>query len=116
MTVISKTLADRLVPNADAASVIGKRLMFGVDKKTQDALTIVGVTRDFPTSQMSTERAQLLLPLAQYPSRTVFLIARGTPGEQPMTLTAALENAVRDLGQDFNRVVTTGEDVIRDML
>ena len=50
---------------------------------------------------MSTEREQLLLPLAQHPSPNVFLIARSAPGEQPMKMTAALENAVRDLDPDF---------------
>ena len=58
--VVSKPLADRLVPGGD---VIGKTLMFGADPKTQQALTIVGVTADFPTAQMSTMREQLLLPL-----------------------------------------------------
>ena len=51
VTIVSKPLADRLVPGGD---VIGKTLMFGADPKTQQALTIVGVTADFPTSQMST--------------------------------------------------------------
>src|SRR6185295_16874252 len=54
---------------------------------------------------MSTEREQLLLPWAQHPSPTLFLIARSAPGEQPMKLNAALENAVRDLGPDFNQNV-----------
>lgn len=45
MTVVSKPLADRLAPNAD---VIGKRLTFGTDEATQQTLTIVGVTADFP--------------------------------------------------------------------
>ena len=39
---------------------------------------------------MSTERAQLLVPLAQHPSPDVFLVARSAAGEQPTTLTAAL--------------------------
>ena len=64
VTVISKPLADRLAPDGD---VIGKRLTFGADPNTQQTLTIVGVTADFPTSQMSTTREQLLLPLAQHP-------------------------------------------------
>ena len=88
VTVISKPLADRLFPNADAAEAIGKRLTFGADEKTQQTLTIVGVTGDFPTAQMSTEREQLLLPIEQHPSRKVFLIARSAPGELPMKLTA----------------------------
>ena len=58
---------------------------------------------------MSTERAQLLLPLAQHPSPKVFLIARSAPGEQPMKMTAALENAVRDLGPDVDRTLTYGD-------
>jgi MacB-like periplasmic core domain len=72
VTVISKPLADQLFPNAEA---IGKRLTLE-EEKTQQKLTIVGVTGDFPTSQMSTQRAQLLLPLAQHPSPNVFLVAQ----------------------------------------
>ena len=107
VTVISKTLADRLEPDAPAA-VIGKRLTVGAEGKTQHTLTIVGITRDFPTAQMGTERAQLLLPLAQYPSSKVFLIVRSADGEQPMRVTAALENAVRALGPDVDRTLTYG--------
>ena len=97
VTVISKTLADQLAPNA-RASVLGQRVTFGTDEKTQHVLTIVGVTGDFPTAQMGTSRSQLLLPLAQYPSPNLFLIARSADGAQPATLIADLENAVRDLG------------------
>jgi predicted permease len=105
VTVISRTLADQLAPN-DPVAVIGKHLTLGTEAKTQRSLTIVGVTGDFPTAQMGTARAQLLLPLAQHPSPAVFLIARSTTGEQPMTLTAAIENAVRDLGPDIDRTLT----------
>ena len=108
VTVISKTLADQLEPDAPAA-VIGKRLTVGAEGKTQQTLTIVGVTRDFPTAQMGTARAQLLLPLAQHPSSKVFLIARSEDGEQPMKVTTALENAVRALGPDVDRTLTYGD-------
>ena len=37
------TLSER-----DPAAVIGKRLTFGAEEKTQQTLTIVGVTGDFP--------------------------------------------------------------------
>ena len=111
VTVISKPLADQLFPSADGAEAIGRRLTFGADEKTQQTLTIVGVTGDFPTSQMSTERAQLLLPLEQHPSPAVFLIARSAPGEPPVKLNAALENAVRDLGPDFNQNLKTADGV-----
>jgi predicted permease len=111
VTVISKTLAERLVTNAGAATVIGKRLTFGTNEKTQHTLTIVGVTGDFPTSQMSTERAQLLLPLAQHPAAAVFLVARSAPGEQPLKLTAALDDAFRELGPGFDRALDRGDGV-----
>jgi hypothetical protein len=110
VTVISKPFADQLFPNADAEA-IGKRLTFGAEEKTQQTLTIVGITGDFPTSQMSAERPQLLLPLAQHPTPNVFLVARSAPGEPPLKLTAALENAVRDLGPDVDRTLTTGDGV-----
>jgi putative ABC transport system permease protein len=120
VTVISKPLADRLAPNAE---VIGKRLTLGADEATQQTLTIVGVTADFPTSQMSTWREQLLLPLAQHPgvrrdsvavvddSETgprVMLIARSAAGVQPQMLTTALENVARELDPEVQstRIVT----------
>jgi hypothetical protein len=106
VTVISKALADTLLPNAAAAEAVGKRLTFGADDKTQQTLTIVGVIGDFPTAQMSTEREQLLVPLAQHPSSSVFLVARSAAGAPPQKLTAALENAVQALGPDFERSLT----------
>jgi putative ABC transport system permease protein len=106
VTVISKALAGKLVPNAEAAEAVGKRLTFGAGDKTQQTLTIVGVTGDFPTAQMSTEREQLLLPLAQHPSPNLFLVARSAAGEPPTKLTVALENAVQALGPDVDRSLT----------
>jgi ABC-type antimicrobial peptide transport system permease subunit len=121
VTIVSKPLADRLVPGGD---VIGKILMFGADPKTQQALTIVGVTADFPTAQMSTTREQLLLPFAQHPgvnwdsvavvddkssAAHVMLIARSASGEQPKTVTTALENIARELDPEFQpTVMVTG--------
>jgi predicted permease len=110
VTVISKPLADQLFPDKDAAEAIGRRLTFGTEAKTQQTLTIVGVTGDFPTSQMSTERPQLLLPLAQHPAANVFLVVRSARGEPPMKLTTALENTVRDFDPD-NRPFTTTDGV-----
>ena len=110
VTVISKTLADRLLPNADAGQAIGRELIVGHDDRPMQTLTIVGVSGDYPTSQMSTEREQLLLPLAQQPSPDVFLIARSTPGEQPQKITATLQNAARDFDPN-NRGFGTGDGV-----
>src|SRR5688572_1899046 len=113
VTVISRPLADRLAPGGD---VVGKRLTFGADPNTQQTLTIVGVTADFPTSQMSTTREQLLLPLAQHPglrrdavavsddmssTPRVLLIARSAAGAEPTMLATALEKVARELDPDF---------------
>ncbi len=111
VTVISKALADKLLPNAAAAEAVGKQLTFGADDKTQQTLTIVGVTGDFPTAQMSAEREQLLVPLAQHPSSSVFLVARSAAGAPPQKLTAALENAVHALGPDVDRSLTYADDL-----
>jgi putative ABC transport system permease protein len=105
VTIISKTFAEQLFPNADSAKAIGKRLIFGA----QQTLTIVGVSGDFPTANMSTRREQLLLPLAQQPSQELFLIARSMPGEPPQKMTATLENAARDFDPE-NRGFGTAED------
>jgi len=118
VTVISKALADNLFPSGDA---IGQRLTLAAprdDGKTSQTLIVVGVTADFPTSQMNTDREQLLLPLAQHPdvrrdsvpvsddrdgAATLMLVARSVAGEPPAKPTAALENAIREVDPDFDR-------------
>jgi putative ABC transport system permease protein len=129
VTVISQPLADRLAPNEE---VIGKRLTFGADAATQQTFTIVGVTADFPTSQMSTWREQLLLPLAQHPGvrrdsvavtddissvPRVMLIARSAAGAQPQMLTTALENVARELDPNFqSSAIVTGTGLRRNSM
>ena len=109
VTIISKTLAEKLLPNAEAGEAIGKRLIFGNDEKTMQTLTVVGVSGDFPTAQMNSSREQLLLPLAQQPSQELFLIARSMPGEPPQKMTATLENAAGDFDPE-NRGFGIAED------
>jgi predicted permease len=109
VTIISKALAERLFPNMDASNAIGARLTFGNDEKSAQTLTVVGVSRDFPTAQMGTPREQLLLPLEQQPSHDLFLIARSRPGEPPQKMTAALENAAHDFDPE-NRGFGIAED------
>ena len=111
VTVVSKTLAEQLFPNADAGAAIGAQLIVGNDDKSMQTVTVVGVSGDFPTSQMSTERQQLLLPLAQQPSQNLFLIARSTPGEAPDKITATLQNAAHDF-DPRNRGFGTGDGVM----
>jgi ABC-type antimicrobial peptide transport system permease subunit len=85
---------------------------------------------------MSTEREQLVLPLAQHPdvvrdsvqvgsdiddSPHVILIARSAPGEQAAKLTGAIENLIRERDREFKASgVTTGvglrQNSMRDFL
>lgn len=120
VTIVSKPLAEQLFPGEDP---LGKRLTFAAGEKTERTLTIVGVSSDFPTSQMSTSRAQLLLPLAQYrdvirdsveveddrgSSAQLMLVVRSAPGEAAVKMTSALEATIRELDPEFesSRIVT----------
>jgi hypothetical protein len=49
VTIISKTLAEQLSPNAEAGEAIGRRLILGNDEKTTQTLNVVGISGDFPT-------------------------------------------------------------------
>jgi ABC-type antimicrobial peptide transport system permease subunit len=121
VTIITKPLADRLFPNGGVGEAIGKRLTFGVagaKDSPSRTLTIIGVTGDFPTAQMNSDRAQLLLSLAQQTNfrpksittdesgnrlPDLMLIARSGDREQPQKIIAALESAVRDFDPAFRR-------------
>lgn len=121
VVIVSKPLADRLAPDGD---VLGKRLVFGADPKARQTLTIVGITGDFPTSQMSTEREQVLLPLAQHPgvrfdsvaigsdidtAAHVMLIVRRAGGAAPDQVTTALVRVAHELDPEFTDAgVVTG--------
>jgi len=109
VTIISKTLAERLFPDAQAGQAIGKRLIVGNDERTQQTIRIIGVSGDFSTEQVSTKREQLLVPLAQQPSQELFVIARSLPGEPSRKMTATLENAAREFDPE-NRGFGTAED------
>jgi ABC-type antimicrobial peptide transport system permease subunit len=81
---------------------------------------------------MSSERAQLLLPLAQHSNLLrnslttddagnrlpdLLLIARSSAGEQPIKITAAFENVVRELDPEFRRDrIVTGVSLRRNSM
>jgi putative ABC transport system permease protein len=127
VAVISQPLADQLFPAAEA---IGERLTLTLDEGRTQEFTIVGVSADFATSQLTTERPQILLPLpdvsaggvakAEVPASTVFVIVRGAPGDEPK-LKSALETMLRDLGVEalpgvaFPGIVT-GQDLVKKSL
>lgn len=135
VAVISEPLARSLFPATEA---IGERVTVTLEDSREQEFTIVGVSADFATSQLTTERPQILLPLPELSSaaspplrarpsdaassdvvaapRTVHLIVRGAPGDEPQ-LKAALEVALRELGVEpvpgvaFAGIVT-GQDLV----
>ncbi len=134
VAVISESLATLLFP---ATEPIGERLTVALEENRELEFTIVGVSADFATSQLTTERPQILLPLPRRPASaeapavrrspgeggsaareggTVHLIARGAPGDEPQ-VKAALEKALRELGVEavpgvaFAGIVT-GQDLV----
>ena len=132
VTIVSKPLADKLYPDGNA---LGRPMTFESSGEAGAApltLTVVGVTADFPTSQMSTDREQLLLPLAQHPDvqkdsvqisddrsnvPTLMLVARGAAGEPEAKLTAALENVLRARDPRFERTrIVSGAQLRRQSM
>jgi len=127
VTVISKPLADQLFPGREA---IGERVKVTLEEGREQQFTIVGVTADFATSQLTTERPQMLVPLAEATTGArakaealgpaIYLIARGAPGDEPK-LKSALEGALRDLGVEpipgvaFPGIVT-GQELVKKSL
>ncbi len=116
VAVISEPLAERLFPAADP---IGERVAVALEESRELEFTIVGVSADFATSQLTTQRPQILLPLRDDLASTVYLIARGAPGDEPK-LKTALENVVRELRVDALpsaemafRGIVTGQDLVQ---
>ncbi|MDQ3170463.1 MAG: ABC transporter permease [Acidobacteriota bacterium] len=127
VTVISAPLATLLFPQTEP---LGERVTLTLEEGREQEFTIVGVTADFATSQLTTERPQLLLPLPDVSAEalaktgalgpSVFLIARGAPGDEAK-LKGALEQALRELGVEplpgvaFPGIVT-GQELVEKSL
>jgi putative ABC transport system permease protein len=119
VAVMSEPLARLLFPATEA---IGERVTVTLDQGREQEFTVVGVSADFATSQLTTDRPQILLPLPERstdPSKAdppaLYLIARGAPGDEPK-LKSALETVLRELGVEpqpgiaFPGIVT-GQDM-----
>ena len=62
VAVISEPLAAQLFPGKEA---IGERVTVTLEDNREQEFTVVGVTADFATSQLTTVRPQILLPLPE---------------------------------------------------
>jgi predicted permease len=113
VAVISQPLADVLFPGKEA---IGERVTVRREESKEREFTVIGVSADFASSQMTTTRLQILLPMSEASTSTVFLIARGAPGDEPK-LKAALETALRELGvEPLPGVAFSGVVIGQDLL
>ncbi len=113
VAVISEPLAAQLFPGKEP---IGEHVTVTMDDAREEEFTVVGVSADFATSQLTTVRPQILLPMPEALPSSVFLIARGAPGDEPK-LKAGLEAALRELGVEpvANEVfsgIVTGQDLV----
>jgi hypothetical protein len=99
VAVISESAALRLFPDGDA---IGGRIEFALDGwSREEEFTVIGISADFATSQLTTPRPQLLLPLPVEPVSPVVVIARDSEGNQAR-LISAFENAIREFDPEFD--------------
>jgi predicted permease len=96
VAVISEPLARQLFADTEA---IGQRIGIAFDETREQEFTIIGVSNDFASSQLTTTRLQILVPLPEALPATVHLIVRGAAGDEPK-LKTALEGALRELGVD----------------
>ena len=102
VVVLSQPLALDLFPSGDP---IGRKVAFALPGEEVQTYTVVGVTADVVSTQLGNPRPQLFVSLAQAPTPTVLLIARGNPSDPSMR--GAFDNAVVDglrmTGEDAGR-------------
>jgi predicted permease len=113
VAVISQPLADALFPGKEP---IGERVTVTLQDGEEREATVIGVSADFASSQLTTTRLQILLPMPEAFTSTVYLIARGAAGDEPQ-LKAALVTALRDLGvEPLPGVAFSGIVIGQDLL
>jgi predicted permease len=107
VAVVSKLVADRLFGADDP---IGKLLTLEIEDARRE-FTVVGVTADFVGRSLDIPRTHVLVPLAQYPTSRVLLVARSAAGVQPAALSPAFRDVVRDVDPEFTLAsVMTGDE------
>jgi predicted permease len=89
VVLLSEPLARQLFSNRDA---LGQRVTLALPGEQQQTYTVVGVTADLVSTQISNPRPQLFVALAQHPSSTVIAVVRGRPADP--SVRRAFEDAI----------------------
>jgi hypothetical protein len=115
VAIVAEPVARRLFPNSDP---LGKQITVTFEDQTSRVVTIVGLIDDLVGSQFQDRRGEMLLPLAQNPAATVFLLARKEDRTRPLSaLAPALRNALREVDPGFDTArIVTGEQLLRTSL
>jgi putative ABC transport system permease protein len=113
VAVISEPLAKLLFAGREA---IGERVSVSLAEAKEQEFTVIGVSADFATSQLTTIRPQILLSLPAALGPSLYVITRGAPGSEPH-LKSALEAGLRDLGVESEHGVAfpgivTGQELV----
>jgi len=108
VVLLSEPLARQLFPSGQP---LGERVSFALGSDERRTYTVVGITADVVSTQMGNPRPQLFVSLAQHPSPTMLIVARGTPSDlaAPRALERALKAAEPALAL---RQLLTGEQLI----
>lgn len=107
VVIINETMARQFWPGEDP---VGRRITYGIPDTNTQWLTIVGVVADTRrTGYEAPVRPETYLPLAQFPARSMMLVAR-TAGE-PNAMLPAIRRVVREIdpGQPIYREATVDE-------
>jgi ABC-type antimicrobial peptide transport system permease subunit len=115
VVLLSDPLARQLFATS---SPIGERVAFALDGNERETYTVVGVTADLVSTQMSNPRPQLFVSLAQHPASTVLAIARGAASDP--SVRRAYENVLRDRSgqalREGSNDASGGDVMLRDLI
>lgn len=116
VVVLSAPLAQQLFPAGDA---LGQRIAVARTADQQQTFTVVGISADLVSTQMGNPRPQLFLSLAQEPTESVMLLARGNASDAAIraAFRAAVAEGLRATSSrmgpdDVFREVSTGARLI----